>query len=183
MPKTRYEACKTIKKLGLCYDTIHACVKGCVLFRKELSNAMECPKCHSGRYVEGSSTVPRKVLRHFSLIPRLKRMYQCSNIAKLMQWHSSESESMDGMVKLVVDSSAWKHVNTRWPDFAREPRNLHLGLALDGMNPFADLSSRHSTWPVMTLNYNLPPWLVTKNFFVMLFLINPWKGINEGSKH
>ena len=53
--------------------------------------------------------------------------------------------------------------------------NVRLGLALDGMNPFADLSTRHSTWPVMMVNSNLPPWLVTKNFFVMLSLIIPGK--------
>ena len=175
MPRTRYEACKTIKKHRLSYDTIHACEKGCVHFWKELSNAIECPKCHSGQYVEGSSIVPKKLLRHFPLIPRLKRMYRCSSIAKLMHWHSSEGESIDGMVQSVVDSSAWKHVNEKWPDFAMEPRNVRLCLALDGMNPFADLSSRHSTWPVMTLNYNLPPWLITKNFFVMLSLIIPGK--------
>ena len=52
---------------------------------------------------------------------------------------------------------------------------MRLGLALDGMNPFADLSTRHSMWPVMMVNYNLPPWLVTKNFFVMLSLIIPGK--------
>ena len=102
-------------------------------------------------------------------------MYRCSSIAKLMHWHSSEGESIDGMVKSVVDSSAWKHVNEKWPDFAMEPRNVRLGLALDGMNPFADLSSRHSTWPIMTLNYNLPPWFITKIFFVMLSLIIPGK--------
>ena len=34
LPKTCYEATKTMKKLGLAYDTIHACEAGCVLFRK-----------------------------------------------------------------------------------------------------------------------------------------------------
>lgn len=39
------------------------------------------------------------------------------------------------------------------------------------MNPFGDFNLKHSTWPVVLLNYNLPPWLVTKRFFVMLALI------------
>jgi len=46
---------------------------------------------------------------------------------------------------------------------------------LDGVNPFQNQSLSHSTWPVIMLNYNLPPWLVTKNFFMMLTLIIPGK--------
>lgn len=38
------------------------------------------------------------------------------------------------------------------------------------MNPFGDLSFCHSTWLVILLNYNLPPWLVTKCYFLMLAL-------------
>ena len=75
----------------------------------------------------------------------------------------------------MVDSKAWKHVDATHPNFVLEPRNVRLGLALDGMNPFADVSTRHSTWPVLTINYNLPPWLVTKKFFIMLTLIIPGK--------
>jgi len=44
-------------------------------------------------------------------------------------------------------------------------------LALDGVNPFGDLSSCHYTWLVVLLNYNLPPWLVMKRYVLMLALI------------
>ena len=174
MPKSRYEAYRIVKKLGLAYDTIHACEDGCVLFRKDLASATSCPKCMKSRFVTGSATVPRKVLRHFPLIPRLKRMYRCSEISTLMMWHSKNA-SEDGLGRSVVDSKAWKHVDAKYPNFAMEPRNVRLGLALDGMNPFADVSTKHSTWPVLTINYNLPPWLVTKKFFIMLTLIIPGK--------
>jgi hypothetical protein len=43
------------------------------------------------------------------------------------------------------------------------------------VNPFGDLSSCHFTWPVVLLNYNLPPWLVTKRYFMMLAIIIPSK--------
>jgi hypothetical protein len=33
MPTTTYEAFKSIKTLGLTYDSIHACPNGCVLLR------------------------------------------------------------------------------------------------------------------------------------------------------
>ena len=63
--------------------------------------------------------------------------------------------------------------DNKWPDFAQDPRNIRLGLALDGVNPFSNQSTKWSTWPVFLVNYNLPPWLATKPFFLMLSLIIP----------
>ena len=40
---------------------------------------------------------------------------------------------------------------------------------------FFNESLSHSTWPVLSLNYNLPPWLLKKRCFVMLTLIIPEK--------
>ena len=57
----------------------------------------------------------------------------------------------------------------------QKKKNIRLGLVLDGVNPFSNQSLSHSTWVVMFLNYSLPPWLVTKKFFVMLSLIIPRK--------
>jgi hypothetical protein len=28
------------------------------------------------------------------------------------------------------------------------------------MNPFAERSSKHNTWPVILIIYNLPPWII-----------------------
>jgi hypothetical protein len=71
---TKQSQCKNkITKLGLGYENIHACVNGCVLFHKNLASETKCPKCQEGRYRLGlkSIVVPRKVLLHFLLIPRL----------------------------------------------------------------------------------------------------------------
>jgi len=70
-----------------------------------------------------------------------------------------------------VDSLAWKHMNEKWPSFANDACNIRLGLALDGVNQFGDLNSCHLTWPAILLNYNLPPWLMTKQYLLMLALI------------
>ena len=174
LPKSFYEAKCLLMKLGLSYNSIHACRDGCCLFRKELEDATECPTCHKSRYVENSNTIPVKVLRHFPLIPRLRRMYSCRRLAELQKWHVG-GKSKDKVMRSVVDSKAWDHVNNKWPWFAKEERNVRLGLALDGVNPFRNQSLSHSTWPVVMLNYNLPPWLVTKNFFMMLTLLIPGK--------
>jgi hypothetical protein len=39
------------------------------------------------------------------------------------------------------------------------------------VNPFKQTRLTWSTWPVTLFNYNLPPWLCTKKFFVMLALL------------
>ena len=67
-------------------------------------------------------------------------------------------------------------MNWKWNEsFASEPRNIRLGLATDGVNPFLVKRSTWSTWPVLLMNYNLPPWMTTKKHFIMLSLIIPGK--------
>ena len=65
--------------------------------------------------------------------------------------------------------------------FGRDPRDIHLGLALDGMNPHSEKRSTQSLTPVIMFNYNLPPWMVTKKYFVMLCLLIPTKLSLTGS--
>lgn len=73
LPKSEYETSKMLKNFGLAYDIIHACPKGCVLFRGDLENEENCPECGSSRFRRsGHSIVPALVLRHFPLIPRLQ---------------------------------------------------------------------------------------------------------------
>ena len=176
LPKNYHAAKSLIRKLGLNYNTIHTCEGGCVLFRGTLENATRCPKCNAPRYKDTTQCKrPRKVLRHFPLIPRLKRMFRSPAISELMLWHS-KNRSTDGMVRHPCDFRAWRHVHeTVDSTFGEDPRNVHMGLAADGVNPFKLQRSTWSTWQVMLLNYNIPPWLTTKKFFIMLVLLIPRK--------
>jgi len=66
---------------------------------------------------EGTSKagrVPRLVLRHFPLIPRLQRMFMSSKLAEHMRWHT-EGRTDDGKLRHPADSKAWKHVNELYP--------------------------------------------------------------------
>jgi hypothetical protein len=74
-----------------------------------------------------------------------------------------------------VDSPQWKFVDEHFWDCTADPRNLRLDLATDGINPFFEKQSTHSTWPVMLLNYNVPPWMTTKHYFIILSFIIPRK--------
>jgi hypothetical protein len=39
------------------------------------------------------------------------------------------------------------------------------------MNPFGDLSSTHSTWPVLLTVYNLPTWICQKRKYILLSIL------------
>ncbi|XP_028104195.1 uncharacterized protein LOC114303271 [Camellia sinensis] len=55
--------------------------------------------------------------------------------------------------------------------FASEPHNVRLGLAADGFNPFKAMNVSHSSWPVIMMPYNLPPWLCIKQPHMMMTLL------------
>jgi hypothetical protein len=55
LPKSMYEAQKLLRALKMTYEQIHACPKGCVLFRKEYVEAKYYPKCKSSRFMEVDS--------------------------------------------------------------------------------------------------------------------------------
>ena len=72
-----------------------------------------------------------------------------------------------------IDGSALKNIEEKWPVFNDEPRNVILSLAADGFNPFGELYSTYSVWPVFVINNNLPPWMSIKREHTMLEMIIP----------
>jgi len=122
--------------------------------------------------VDGTDAVPQKIIRHFPLIPRLKRMWRSSEIAEMLTGYTKHI-SEDGVMRSVVDSPAWKHVDEHpvFNNFGAEKRNMRLALALDGVNPFKLSNTNWSTWPVLILIYNFEPWFVTKKFFISLCIL------------
>lgn len=121
-----------------------------------------------------SKKVPQKAVRYFPLIPRLLHMYRCQDLAELQVWHSHH-RSTDGVMRLAVDSPAAKFIEDEWPAFGSDPRNVRLGLATDGISPFAlaGKAQPYSVWPVVLMNYNIPPWLSMKKGHLLLSMIVP----------
>ncbi|GJS87893.1 zinc finger, PHD-type containing protein [Tanacetum coccineum] len=122
LPPSYYAITKTFKMIGLGYESIHACVNNCFLFRGDANKDVHfCLVCNTSRWKDSNTPgkkVPKKALCYFSIIPRLQHLYE-----------------------------AWKDFDTKYPDFAAEPRNVRLGLAVDGFNPFDNLSQSYSIWP------------------------------------
>ncbi|CAA7036916.1 unnamed protein product [Microthlaspi erraticum] len=178
LPKTTYAMKKFLKVFGFGYDVIHAFKNDCILYRKEFDKIESCPRCSASRWEvdkhngEERKGIPTKVLRYFPIKERFRRMFRSVRIAEDLQWHSS-NKSEDGTMRHPVDSLSWAQVNDKWPEFAAKPRNLRLGLSTDGMNSFSIQNTKYSTWPVLLVNYNMPPPMCMKAENIMLTLLIP----------
>ncbi|XP_019184174.1 PREDICTED: uncharacterized protein LOC109179059 [Ipomoea nil] len=181
LPNSTYEAKKLFCPLGMKIERIHACPNDCILYWKEYKDLHVCPKCGSSRYKrknvgdepKNKKGPPAKVLWYLPVIPRFKRMFANPRDAKNLQWHAIGRKD-DGKLRHPADSPQWRNINRRWPEFGTENRSLRLGLCTDGMNPHGNMSSRHSTWPILLVVYNLPPWLCMKRKHIMLSLLISW---------
>ena len=180
LPSSTYEAKRVVCPLGLEVQKIHACPNDCILYRGAAYENLDCcPVCSCARYkirredpgeVDGENCkkkIPAKVMWYFPLIPRLKRLFRNKEHSKMMRWHKEERKR-DGMLRHPADGSQWRNIDRAFPEFDADTRNVRLGLSTDGMNPFGDMSSTHSTWPVTVCIYNLPPWLCMKRKFIMM---------------
>nr|GEV94204.1 hypothetical protein [Tanacetum cinerariifolium] len=79
----------------------------------------------------------------------------------------------DGKLRHLADGLAWKAFDARYPKFASDPHSVRLGLASDGFNLFRTMSTSYSTWPVVLIPYNLPPWICMKRKSLILSSIIP----------
>ncbi|XP_050378308.1 uncharacterized protein LOC126795524 [Argentina anserina] len=178
LPDIYYKTKKILDGLGLEYVKIDACKYNCELFYGDYKDYDECPVCNESRWKPSSlyqrKNVPMKVLRYFPLTPRLQRLYMASHTAEAMRWHGrARDDDDDDVLKHPSDGEAWKHFDRQFPDFAADVRNVRLGLSTDGFNPWGNMSSTHSTWPVIVVPYNLPPWMCMKKEFNILTLLIP----------
>ncbi|XP_066396232.1 uncharacterized protein [Miscanthus floridulus] len=144
LPKSYDEAKKYLGELGLGFENIHVCKNNCVLFWKRYYKENVCPVCKASRWQDetGNKRVPHKVLRHFPLLPRLKRIFASKRTSEETQWHKKTRTLVDNVMSHPADGEAWKEFNTREPTFVDDLRNLRLALATDGFNPFGNMSAK-----------------------------------------
>jgi hypothetical protein len=163
-------------ELGLGYESIHVCSNNCVLFRKRYAHLDKCPVCGLSRWKdEERKKIPHKVLRHFPLAPRLKRLFATKEASLLAQWHDRQRQPSEKEMSHPANGDAWKDFDKEYPEFARDARNIRLGLTNDGLNPFSEHNTRYSMWPVFVVPYNLPPWacMEESNFIMALLIPGP----------
>ena len=93
------------------------------------------------------------------------------DMAKHIRWHNDEQKDDGNTLGYPADGLAWKEFDKEHEWFASDSRNMRLGLASDGFNPFDNMSTTYSIWLVVLMPYNLPPWMIIKDLFMILSLI------------
>ena len=96
LPRSFYEAKKTVTKMGLSYTKIDVCRYDCMLFWEDDASLEKCKRCNTDRYLPKSESrwaTKRAVksMRYFPLGPRLQRLYMCPKTAEHMSWHGTET--------------------------------------------------------------------------------------------
>jgi hypothetical protein len=173
LPNSYNKAKNLLDELGLGYDSIHVCFNNCVLFRKQYAKLDDCPICGLSRWKDlERKKIPLKVLRHFPLAPRLKRMFATKEASESAQWHNVKRQRSEKEMSHPADGEAWHDFDREFLDFAKDARNHRLGLAIDGFNPFLEKNTKYSMWHVFVVPYNLPPWeCMEESNFMMTLLI------------
>ncbi|XP_062086057.1 uncharacterized protein LOC133792156 [Humulus lupulus] len=147
IPRSYYDAKKMLRDLSLGYETIHVCEYDCALFWKENKNVERCPICGHERYkFQGTKgkKIPHKKMQYFPITPRLQRLFMSRHTSSNMRWHKEERVDTKGVLRHPADAEVWKDFDRQYPDFAKESRNVRLGFATDGFNPFGDLSNLYT---------------------------------------
>ena len=170
-PDSYYSTRKMLCDVGLGYEQIDVCKYDCSLFYGEYSTDQDCHVCGTSRYIR--KKIPHKRLRYFPITPRLKRLYSSKSTATLMRWHKEGRVVEPGVLRHPADGEAWQNFDSLNEHFASDPRSIRLGLASDGFNPFGNMSTTYSMWPVVLIPYNLPPWKIAAKTNYLLSLLIP----------
>jgi hypothetical protein len=158
------------------------------LFRGDYADLDKCPKCGCDRYkrkkdggddnnaddenepdeIRGKNKAnrgaPVRVTWYFCIIPRLRRWFTRRKETQILRWHDEGRKKLkqEGKFRHPAVAAQWGHINNHFPWFNKDIRIIQFAMRIDGVNPFDNQSSTHSTWPVMLSLYNLPPWLCKK---------------------
>jgi hypothetical protein len=89
-----------------------------------------------------------------------------------MDYHA-HNISEDGVLRMPDDVSGFREIEEKWADFKDEPRNVRISLVANDVNPFRELRSIYSVWPIFFINNNIPPWMSIKREHIMLTMIVP----------
>ncbi|GJX54264.1 putative transposase-associated domain-containing protein, partial [Tanacetum coccineum] len=175
MVEKTYQAKKVMKLIGSGYKKIHVCINNCLLYWKNDKDLTTCRTCRISRWKVDNKTqkvyenIPAKVMWYFPIIPRLQRLFKIQSISEDLRWHATRRIT-DGVLRHPADSQAWRTIDEKFPEIAEDPRNLRLGISADGVDVNTG-NRHHSVWPVLTVIYNLPPWLCMKRKFIMLSVL------------
>jgi hypothetical protein len=138
------------------------CPNSCCCFTGPHANLTQCPLCSEARFHAGGR--PRKRFTYIPIIPRLIAFARNQTMAKAMQYRGYVHKHTTHTSCDIFDGSNYRSLlgqnvvlgekQAEYKYFS-DPRDVALGLSLDGFSPFKQRKS--TAWPIILFNYNLPP--------------------------
>jgi hypothetical protein len=115
--------------------------------------------------------IPALMMWYLLVIDHLKCVFSNPRDAELVHWHSEKRRKNNEEIRHPVDGTQWKFFYLLYKPFRSESRNIRFALSTDGMNPFGENRTMHSTWPVIFTMYNLLTLLCHKRKYLMLSIL------------
>ena len=115
----------------------------------------------------------RKVLWHFPLEARSQRLLMSSKTTSHMRWQKEQC-TKDGYIIHTSDYLAWPTFDHQHPEFAKDCRNVRLGLASDEFNQFRNMNPSHSTRPVVLMPCEFTSLDVHETTIFHVIIVDTW---------
>lgn len=156
------------------------CINSCCCYTGSLSGNITCPYCKEARF--DSNGKARQCFRYLPLTARLKNLFLNTKTSELLDYRSEYmhneneiSDVFDGAhycelldEEVEIDGVVHEH------RFFSEPRDVALGIMTDGFQIFKRIRNGSQTcWPIILLNFNLPPEIRTKLAHIIPVAIIP----------
>ena len=180
--KSLYETQRRIAGLsGLKPEFSDCCVKICCCFTGSYENLDHCPfpDCREPRY--DASGKPRMQFQHLPITPRLQVMFLNDDLIDLLDYRTTRtpgehpdsiSDVFDGKLycelcnKFICTDS-----QTLDRKYFQDKHDIALGLSLDGFPLFNKRNL--SAWPVILINFSLPPDIRTHLLHLLCYGVIP----------
>lgn len=113
---------------------------------------------------------------------QLQMMMKDKTVAKQLKYRDNYTRTSDSnnIIRDIFDSSIYRDLlekpvvvdgQTQGGKYFSDPRDVALGISLDGVTYFS--RRQHSVWPVILINYNLPPKVRTHRDRILCYGIIP----------
>jgi len=181
-PRSLYETQKKIAQLsGLYPEYSDCCVKICCCFTGKYEKLDRCPfpDCREPRY--DASGKPRFRFQHLPVGPRLGALFRNKDMADLLRYRSIHTANPNrDKISDVFDGSLYRELCEQYVKveettynhkYFEDPRDIALGLSLDGFPVFS--TSNLSAWPIILINFNLPPDIRTHLVHILCYGVIP----------
>ncbi|KAL0403923.1 UNVERIFIED_CONTAM: hypothetical protein Sradi_2033100 [Sesamum radiatum] len=98
------------------------------------------------------------------------RLYASLATAEHMTWYASHVAE-ESSICYPSDAGNWRYFDRTHPNFALEPRNVRLGLCIDGFAPYRQYGRTYSCWPVIITLYNLSPGMCMNSEYMFRTMV------------